>query len=78
LTDWDDPRGSKLGADGKARKLSGMSIACATNEQRSQTRQIAPARRVALLFRLSGVAPHLQIHQGYAPSSRLAQAKNQQ
>ena len=49
-----------------------------TSEQRSQTPQIASARRVALLFGLSGVAPQSQTHKGYAPSSRLAQAKNQQ
>ena len=49
-----------------------------TSEQRSQTPQIASARRVALLFGLSGVASQSQTHEGYAPSSRLAQAKNHQ
>src|SRR5205809_6833961 len=47
-----------------------------TSEQRSQTLQIASSRRVARLFGLSGVAPRSQTHPVYAPSSRLAQAKN--
>ena len=34
------------------------------------------ARRVAPLFGLCGVAPLAQTHEGYAPSSRLAQPKN--
>src|SRR4029077_2767688 len=43
------------------------------------TPQIAFARRVAPLFALSGVAPQSQTPiKGYAPSSLLAQTKNQQ
>ena len=49
-----------------------------TSEQRSQTPYSPLALRVALIFGLSYVAPQLQTHRGYAPSSRLAQAKNQQ
>ena len=48
-----------------------------TSEQRRQAPQSALARRVALLDGLRCVARRSQIHWGYAPSSRLAQAKNQ-
>ena len=49
-----------------------------TSEQRSQTPYSPLALRVVLIFGLSYVAPQLQTHRGHAPSSRLAQAKNQQ
>src|SRR5437763_2054657 len=45
-----------------------------TREQRSQTLQIASARRVAP--NAFGVVPRSRTRQEYAPSSRLAQAKN--
>jgi hypothetical protein len=48
-----------------------------TSEQRRQAPESALARRVALLDGLRCVARRSQIHWGYAPSSRLAQAKNQ-
>src|SRR5437763_16445941 len=47
-----------------------------TSEQRSQTLEIASARRGAPLFGLSGVAPRSQTHHGDAPSARLALAKH--
>jgi len=49
-----------------------------TSKQRRQTPYSPLALRVALIFGLSHVAPQLQTHRGHAPSSRLAQAKNQQ
>jgi len=49
-----------------------------TSEQRRQTPYSPLAHRVALNFGPSCVAPQSQTHLGYAPSSRLAQAKFQQ
>ncbi len=48
-----------------------------TSKQRRQTPYSPLTLRVALIFGLSHVAPQLQTHR-HAPSSRLAQAKNQQ
>ena len=62
-----------------ARRKRGKSpFGALTSEQRGQTPYSPLALRVALIFGLSHVAPQLRTHCGYAPSSRLAQAKNQQ
>src|SRR6266496_2632445 len=70
------PRESNLGRMAR-RERGACPCGPVTSEQRCQESRSALARKVALLFCLRGVARRSQIHCGYAPSSRLAQAKHQ-